>query len=464
MSRRLMTIMDLLALAAGDPQYMKKIFQLPVVAASLLFLATVCHVQAEPIKAPGLAAGAGLWVNLWNYPDGDVDSYFARLHAHGVRNYFIQTSRSNTEALREPEKFAAIIDACHKNNIRVIAWSFSELHNPIGDADKLIHVGNFVTQNGQRIDAVGADMESNVSAQHIETYVHRIRQSLGRDYPIVAIVYSPLNRAQQAGITPWKTIANNFNVIAPMTYWSGKMNTVDPYTYAINSIAKIRQLSGRSDVDIHMIGDGMGTDSQQILQFLKGCQSAEATSASLYPNQKVTDEQLLAINKYTDYIQPNTRFRLKCLKSLKTSSAISEPINYDPTQPISRSDFYKLVVGKLHKIDGELIRTGLEAYQFLKTIGHLPGSFSPLPSEEFLRQPVYPREAYALLAMAVEQNFRAAAQGIAITNQPKKAPKRLDSIFTQPAHAAGATKPINYLDAAQMVVEARSGLRAARKP
>lgn len=444
---------------------MKKIFLLSVVAACLSFLATFSNALAEPIKAAGLASGAGIWVNLWNYPDGDVDSYFARLHAHGVRNYFIQTSRSNTEALREPAKFAAIIDACHKNSIRVIAWSFSELHSPVSDADKLVYVGNFTTPSGHRIDAVGADMESNVSAAHIETYVQRIRQALGSDYPIVAIVYSPLNRAQQAGVTPWRTIANNFNVIAPMTYWSGKMNTVDPYTYAINSIAKIRQLSGRADVDIHMIGDAMGTDSQQILQFLKGCQAAEATSASLYPNQKITDEQLLALTKYTDYIQPNTRFRLKCLKSLKTTSAIAEPLNSDPTLPISRSEFYKLVVSKLHKASGaENIPSGFEAYLFLKKIGHLPGSFATLPTEDFLRQPVYPREAYALLAMAVEQNFRAAAQGIAITNQPQKAPKRLDSIFTQPAQAAGSLKPINYLDAAQMVVEARSGLRAAHKP
>lgn len=444
---------------------MKKIFLLPVVAAYISFLTTFSPAQAEPIKAPGLASGAGLWVNLWNYPDGDVDGYFAHLHAHGVRNYFIQTSRSNTEALREPSKFAAIIDACHKNNIRVVAWSFSELHSPLTDADKLIYVANFVTPSGQRIDAVGADMESNVSSAHIETYVQRIRQALGHDYPMVAIVYSPLNRAQQAGVTPWKTIANNFNVIAPMTYWSGKMNTVDPYTYAINSIAKIRQLSGRSDIDIHMIGDGMGTDSQQILQFLKGCQAAEATSASLYPNQKVTDEQLLALHKYTDYIQPNTRFRLKCLKSLKTSASIVEPFNSDPTLPISRSDFYKLVVTRLHLVTGaESVQSGFDAYQFLKKIGHLPGSFAAMPTPEFLSQPVYPREAYALLAMAVEQNFRAAAQGTAITNQPKKAPKRLDSIFTQPVQAAGTLKPINYLDAAQMVVEARSGLKAARSP
>jgi len=445
---------------------MKKIFLLPVVAACLTLFATVSKASAEPVKAPGLAAGAGLWVNLWNYPDGDVDSYFARLYTHGVRNYFIQTSRSNTEALREPAKFAAIIEACHKHNIRVIAWSFSELHNPTSDADKLIYVGNFLTPSGQRIDAVGADMESNVSAAHIDTYVQRIRQSLGQDYPMVAIVYSPLNRAQQAGITPWKTIANNFNVVAPMTYWSGKMNTVDPYTYAINSIAKIRQLSGRADIDIHMIGDGMGTDSQQILQFLKGCQAAEATSASIYPNQKITDEQLLALTKYRDFIHPNTRFRLKCLKSLKSSASISEPSNSDPTQPISRSDFYKLVVSKLHQLEsGDCEQSGFDAYLFLKKIGHLPGSFDASPSEDFLKQPVYPREAYALLAMAVEQNFRAAAQGTAITNQAKKAPKRLDSIFMQPAQAAGVSiKPINYLDAAQMVVEARSGLKAAHKP
>ena len=112
---------------------MKRKWWVSTLVAGLSLLLT----QAEPARAVehpaapvGLADGPGIWVNLWSYPTTDVEAYALKLHNSGIRNVFIQTSRSNTPAIRQPEVLGPLIDACHHYKIRVIAWSFLELGNP----------------------------------------------------------------------------------------------------------------------------------------------------------------------------------------------------------------------------------------------------------------------------------------------------------------------------------------------
>lgn len=59
----------------------------------------------------GIADGAGIWVNMWNYP-AEADSYCLKLYASGIRNIFIQTSRSNTDAVCNPEGAIQAAQCC----------------------------------------------------------------------------------------------------------------------------------------------------------------------------------------------------------------------------------------------------------------------------------------------------------------------------------------------------------------
>jgi hypothetical protein len=395
-------------------------------------LVSTCFALAAPLREltpPGLADGPGIWANIWNYPAGDVDAYCANLRNYGVRNVFIQTSRSNTPAIAHPDELGTLIDACHRHKIRVIAWAYLELHDPIADADKMLAAAKFRSPSGDSVDAIAPDLEKNLQNTRISKFSERLRQELGPNYPLIAVVYSPLNHYQEVANTPWKTLARYYDVIAPMSYWNSKFQKLDAHDYTLATVRTIREMTGRPDIEVHVIGDGMGTSAQSIQQFLKACRRAEATSASIYPNQKVTQEQLVALSRYPDYFEPNARFRLAAFREMLKSGTVATPPGGDPAQPISRLDFFKMVATQS--------RTPLPA---------------PDASDATMNAPIRSDEALSLLAQIVD-----------IQQVGHK--KRRGSHWFAPAAAAAqpkqptTSKTLNYLDASQMVLQATSAIR-----
>ena len=121
-------------------------------------------------QAKGIADGAGVWVNMWNYP-ADADSYCLKLYSNGIRNIFIQSSRSNTGAVTNPSGLSKLLNAAHRYQMRVIAWSFDELVNPKADANKLISAAEFTSSEGQKVDAVAANLEKDLSPAKLIFFV-----------------------------------------------------------------------------------------------------------------------------------------------------------------------------------------------------------------------------------------------------------------------------------------------------
>jgi hypothetical protein len=393
-------------------------------------------------------------MNMWNYPTGDYDAYCQSLHAKGIRNLFVQTSRSNTPAVANPDKLGPLIDACHKYKIHVIAWSFAELGNPTADADKLIEAAHFSSPTGQHIDAIAADLEKNLAPARVETYSKRLRQVLGPNYSIIAVVYSPLNLAPQVAQIPWKLIDRYYDVIAPMNYWNSKYKKLDAYDYTKATIQKVRQLVGRPDVEIHIIGDAMGTNSSTITPFFKACQEGQVTSASLYPNFRMTSEQMECIGHYSEYFPVNSRFRLAALREMIRNGTLESPANLDPATPMTRGDFYKLLVRHIYagKPQAEAGLTAETAANFLDHNGILRAANS---SPDALSGTMPAPEAVRVVASMVD--FKSSGK------KPQPAAQLRKHWFSQPAFAEGTSnvnvKPLNYLDAAQVVLQASSGLR-----
>lgn len=384
---------------------------------------------ARDIAPPGLADGAGIWANLWNYPAGDVDSYCNTLRSYGVRNFFIQTTRTNMPAIAHPDELGRLIDACHRHKIRVIGWAYLELKEPKAEAQKMIEAARFQSPHGETLDAIAPDLEKNLTEAKVTEFSEQLRKSLGSNYPMIACVYSPLNHYQEVAHIPWKILCHYYNVIAPMSYWNSKYQKhLDAYDYTMATVRTIRQLSGRPDVEIHVIGDAMGSSGESIQQFMRACQRAEATSASIYPQQKPTQDQLAALSRYQDYFQTNSRFRLAAFRELVQQGAMQPPPGNDPTEPISRAEFYRVIAKHCH----------LTA-----------------PALEESKAPIYSNEALSVLAHVVDV-------------QPSiKSRKRSEQHWFAPAAMAADTeqqqhsgdKPLNYLDAAQIVLEAGSTLR-----
>jgi hypothetical protein len=435
-------------------RFSRRIAGFAVALAAALTPYLMCQAASSP---EGLADGSGIWMNMWNYPSGDYDVYCQGLHAKGIRNLFVQTSRSNTPAVANPEKLGPLIDACHKYKIHVIAWSFAELGNPTADADKLIEAAHFSSPTGQHIDAIAADLEKNLAPARVEAYSKRLRQVLGANYSIIAVVYSPLNLAPQVAQIPWKLIDRYYDVIAPMNYWNSKYKKLDAYDYTKATIQKVRQLVGRPDVEIHIIGDAMGTNSSTITPFFKACQEGQVTSASLYPNFKMTSEQMECIGHYSEYFPVNSRFRLAALREMIRNGTLESPANLDPATAMTRGDFYKLLVRHIYagKPQAEAGLTAETAANFLDHNGILRAANS---SPEALSGTMPPPEAFRVVASMVD--FKSSGR----KPQPAAQFRRPGGHwFSQPAFAEGTSnpnvKPLNYLDAAQIVLQASSGLR-----
>jgi hypothetical protein len=279
------------------------------------------------------------------------------------------------------------------------------------------------------------------------------------------VVYSPLNHAPQVARIPWKMLDRYYTVLAPMNYWNSKYQKLDPYTYTIATIQKVRELVGRPDVEIHVIGDGMGTHADSISQFMRACQQAGATSASIYPNFKVTAEQLDTIAQYSDFFPVNSRFRLAALHEALANGNLDRPANSDPGATISRGEFYKFVARQLgvsnrFHVDRSAL-TADKAAELLNGVGalqmakiHIPNGMS---SEEALRASVGSREALNLVAAVV--SIRATNPELTMAGGGLR---RGDHWFSQPAYAAEqpdtSAKALTYLDAAQIVLQATPGV------
>lgn len=429
--------------------------------------------QLAPASAhypPGISDGAGIWVNLWNYPTKDFEQYAENLYASGVRNLWIQTSRSNTPAISQPNELGQIIEACHKYKIRVIAWSFAELHNTKADADKLIFAARFRSANGDRLDGIAPNLEKNLHKEAVESYSKHLREALGEGYPMVAIVYSPLNRAPAVAITPWKTLDKYYQVIAPMAYWNGRYQTIDAYTYTKRTVERIRELTGRSDVEVHVIGDGMGTHAPEIKEFLRACADVGAQSASLYPNQRTTTEQFAAMSRYDDYMPLNSRERLTLVRDLMSRGLIGQSGPFDPAKPMSRGDLFRLTAQALNVRGAEDSASAYAYFHRLGVIDNVARRYPEIAMAEEMGSPVSFDTAGAFVGAAKQAVASQKQGGRAPRRQENQymtmaRPSRADRLFAAPAYAAQENlkapqakgdRRMSYFDAAQLLHDLKS--------
>ncbi|OGI20128.1 MAG: hypothetical protein A3B68_00855 [Candidatus Melainabacteria bacterium RIFCSPHIGHO2_02_FULL_34_12] len=233
-----------------------------------------------------ITGGKGIWINIWNYP-ANPDMYCEQLKSKGIDTIYLQISRSNTPAIQHPEKLNRIISSAHQRNMKVIGWTYVFLKNPLADAKKFLQAVFYKTPDGDSLDGMAADIEETTNPYVIETFAKAVRKTVGSKYPLIAITFSPVLKRAQPQFYPWKTIASNFDIIAPMTYWHGLVkyrSEKGAYDYTTQTIAKIKQYTQRDDITIHLIGDGQKTSKQEILGFLKAASDHGINGGvSLYP-------------------------------------------------------------------------------------------------------------------------------------------------------------------------------------
>lgn len=240
----------------------------------------------------------GVWVNLWNYP-GNVREFISRQAKYGINTIYLQINRSTTDIFKHQKKVDEILKLAHRANIKVIGWSYCYLNKDIAlDAKKFIEPALYVSPDGHHLDGMAADIEENISRWAISKYTELIKESLPEDYPLRAIIFAPEIKSKY----PWKYIADNWDVLMPMAYWHGYTSRgkyVNVFDFIGKNIVRLKELTGKEDLKIHLITDGDRTTPEEVLESIKAAKAFKVNAGiSIYPEHLASDAMLRALSLF----------------------------------------------------------------------------------------------------------------------------------------------------------------------
>lgn len=243
--------------------------------------------------------GFGAWVDvydgkLWGNPEATVE----RIADRGIRTLYLQTASTSTRrrTIRYPDETARFLDAARRHGIRTVAWYLPELLGHPKDLRRALAAATFTTPNGARFDGVALDIEAtaeaddDLRAQRLLDLSGQVRQILGPDYPLGAIVPSPIRGPDFWPILPLAELAEIFDAILPMAYWTFHVEGEDEaHGFISQSIRMLREEAG-PEVPIHVIGGIADTAPGELRGFVRAVREAEVAGASVY-DVDTTDER-----------------------------------------------------------------------------------------------------------------------------------------------------------------------------
>ena len=314
-----------------EPEIIKPYYQPPSVDTPTPTPSPSPSVRATPkpapkkrVTGPNISAfrGLGAWVDTYDYDDRpDPVASVADMKAHGVKTLYIQTGRWNKPQKDATEPFAdrAVLErwihAAHARGIKVVGWYLPAYDDITRDVRRTRAIALYRTTLGQRFDALGIDIEYRAQVSHdafnagVADHARRVRVLLGSKYPIAAITPAPPQMEVRpdywAGF-PWRSLGQHADVFMPMAYWSFRHDCPSnpdhcAYGYTRASVEKIRQLTGKPNVRVHVIGgvaDAITT--QDVIDFVKAATATNAYGGSLYDYFTTKPEYWAPLAKLND--------------------------------------------------------------------------------------------------------------------------------------------------------------------
>ncbi len=263
---------------------------------------------------PSLTAfrGLGAWVDLYDFESVDPEAAVADMDARGVRTLYLQTARWNKPAPDDRSNIhdvAAVerwLTSAHARGLKVVGWYLPAYDDMTRDVRRTMSIARYRTHDGQKFDALGIDIEykqqmPTLSAWNaaVATHAKRVRAALGSGYPIAAIVPAPLAmevRPENWEGFPWESLASVSNVFMPMAYWSFRHDCAEKpehcaYGYTKGNVEKVRVLTGKPSVPLHVIG-GVGDEisTDDVGDFVRAANAVNAYGGSLYDYQTTKPE------------------------------------------------------------------------------------------------------------------------------------------------------------------------------
>ena len=247
----------------------------------------ILTVQKSPTS---LVSGKGMWLMYKDWADNPVQTLIATCEADHITHLYLEVATTDNGFYGQ-NALDSILGPAHAAHIAVIAWVYTALYHPSQDAAMTVRVANYTTPDGQRVDGVAADIEAVTTNRAVAAYANAVRAALPGEL-FVGVTYPPLYHMSY----PYKVLAKDVNVIAPMDYWHSMPQPYSEsyvYQYVTNSINTIRELDGNPALPIAPIGQaydmftssGTGPNNPTPQEITGGFDAAEADGAigfSLY--------------------------------------------------------------------------------------------------------------------------------------------------------------------------------------
>lgn len=251
--------------------------------------------EGGPHEAPEAYRGLGTWVDIYDGAAFDAPEATVRaMAAAGVRTLYVETGNSGAPgAIHRPLAMARLLRAAHGRGMRVVAWYLPTLVDPALDYRRVSSAIAFRTSDGQRFDAFALDIESSKVASVAErnstliSLSRRIRRLVGNDYPLGAIIPSPVGVSRNATYWPgfpYAQLARTYSVFLPMSYYTyhgDGASAADSDTR--ENMRILRAQEGCARVPVHLIG-GLGDKSSvaEVTAFATAARDTQAAGVSLY--------------------------------------------------------------------------------------------------------------------------------------------------------------------------------------
>jgi hypothetical protein len=131
-----------------------------------------------------------------------------------------------------------LLPATEGTGIKVVAWDFPQLKNPVADARRLAAAATFRVPGAPRVAAVAPDIETGaegtkLTARAVETYLATLRKLLPADVAIIGV--TPWPSEKRAGHYPYGSVTRYSDAVAPMAYWVNR----DPGTVTAQTMKRL---------------------------------------------------------------------------------------------------------------------------------------------------------------------------------------------------------------------------------
>jgi hypothetical protein len=244
-----------------------------------------------------------MWVWLWNQTEhGDPSAIVARAVQAGLTQLWVRVADSQSGFYGAGE-LAALVPPAHAAGLKIVAWGFPYLYDPVGDAGWTAQALAWKTQAGDRVDGFSADIEEStegvdLTERRAAVYLAAVRREAGNRL-LVATVYPPLDKYWSTGQYPYTAMARYVDAFAPMIYWE----CTDPGADAQQAIARLGSLR-----PVHLIGQAFSLagdggripapSGAEVQRFLDVGRRTGAVGASFWVWQSASAEEWQALAGY----------------------------------------------------------------------------------------------------------------------------------------------------------------------